>query len=238
MSSTRCRISLRGSTILILAYLPSVGSDLKRNLPRTKNHLKTVNWPCPLSGVSTESRARFCGNATFVPSSFASPAPDSQKFGFTRLAVQLVDQPRERIGAWNVGTAAANEQIMQGRDAVFAAPFKIAYESQNGAPQAFRLPSRPSIANLRFRSLRGPFTLVAFRPIPNVKVARADNKKPAAQRCKQLLVAFSCPECRPDRVIGQSTPGGYSRLTTFTGSATGSICFGEGSVGLLSFDRS
>ena len=71
---------------------------------------------------------------------------------------------------------------MQRRDAGFAAPGAIAHERYNRVPDPFGLLCRSSIADLRSRPLRGPLAFCAFRPVPDVKLALADNKKPDGQQ--------------------------------------------------------
>ena len=84
---------------------------------------------------------------TLATSLLATRAGGPQERRFTRFAVQLVDQTRKRVLARNIGTAGGNEQAMQRRDRVFAAPFVIVDERQdrvsNGpsALSAFRLSS-------------------------------------------------------------------------------------------------
>ena len=82
----------------------------------------------------------------------ATRAGGPQKRGFARFAVQLVDQTRKRVLARNIGTAGGNEQAMQRRDRVFAAPFVIVDERQDPVSKGIRLLCRPSVF-LLFRPL-------------------------------------------------------------------------------------
>src|SRR6267142_3990608 len=118
----------------------------------------------------------FCGNSSHAL--FAPRTLGSKKLRFARLGVQLFDETRKRVRAGYLKSARVDEKPIQLRDAGFAAPLAVVDQFDYRIPHSFDLLGGSSAATFQFRALRGPLTLGAFRPIPSIKIAGADNKNP------------------------------------------------------------
>src|SRR5258706_5062901 len=108
-------------------------------LPRERFSPLALFGPHEMSDLSPECAPK----RTLARSLLATRAGCPQKRRFARFAVQLVDQTRKRVLARNIGTAGGNEQAMQRRDRVFAAPFVIVDERQDRVSQRIALLCRP-----------------------------------------------------------------------------------------------